>query len=60
MWSSVVSKGKFPKKSVGAGGCFCARRILSAVLECVFPPDDSSTAGAAGRPAKSSPEIEPD
>lgn len=62
MTASVVSKPRFPKKRVGAGGCFWARRIFCAVFECVLCARAGSlivisAPTAAGRPAKSSPKI---
>lgn len=49
--STVVSNPRLPKKSVGAGGCFCAECIFCANLE--WP--DADTAGFTGRPSKLSP-----
>jgi hypothetical protein len=62
MASSVVSKPRFPKNKVGAGGCFWARRIFWAVFEWVLCASAGSlivmsAPTAAGRPAKSSPRI---
>ena len=60
MVSSVVSKPRFPRNSVGPGGCFCTLSIFCAVLVCpvVFAPAGASApsaAAGAGRPVKSSP-----
>ena len=57
--STVVSNPRLPKKSVGAGGCFCAERIFCANLEWPFPGalgPSSDVPGFRGRPAKLSPE----
>lgn len=57
--STVVSNPRLPKKSVGAGGCFCDARTFCAnlvwALPLVAPEPSSDTPGFAGRPSKLSP-----
>ena len=55
MDSTVVSKPRLPKKSVGACGCFCAERTRCANLDWPLPRAAGSsgdTPGFAGRPSK--------
>jgi hypothetical protein len=60
----VTSNPRFPKNSVGPGGCFCAARIfwaifvkpvLEAPVVVTVPSSLVAVVVMAGRPAKSSP-----
>lgn len=58
--STVVLNPRLPKKSVGAGGCFCTESIFRATEDRFFPCVTASSPAPAiplalGRPSKSSP-----